>query len=205
MSQRVALSPEHIVRTAIEFVDQNGIEALSLRKLGDKLNAHFTSVYRHFASREDLLSAMFSSVISEVAQAVDLDSADPKTRIRAIAIAFRAAMHKHPGLVGTIVSTSGTEATFAIQRQIAQDMLELGVPQDQVAMRYQALESYVFGAAMFDYLGAPGHLEDRVQRFTKVRDGIFDAAASGQDQIDAHNEKAFIFGLDAILAAIANS
>lgn len=204
MAQRASLSPELIIRTAVQFVDEHGIEALSLRKLGEELNAHATAVYRHFASRDDLLDAMFGFVISDVAAALNSANDDPEDRIRAIALAFRAALHEHPGLVGTIVSTRGTEATYGLQRQIAADMIDIGVPKSEVALKYQVLESYVFGASMFDYLGAPTHLASRLERFTQVRDGIFDTSATNLNEIDGHNEAAFVFGLNAILKSFTN-
>jgi AcrR family transcriptional regulator len=201
MVARDFLSPDIIVRAAVAHVDQFGLESLTMRALGEDLGAHFTALYRHFRNKDELLSAMFELVISEIASEVDSTNTDPLARIRSVALAFRNSLHKHPALVGTIVSTQGTEGTFAIQRQIASDMIELGVPKEQVAAKYQALESYVFGASMFDYLGAPDHLEHRLERYKQVRDGIFDAAASDKSDVDAHNEKAFALGLEAILAS----
>jgi AcrR family transcriptional regulator len=201
MVARDSLSPDIIVRAAVAHVDQFGLESLTMRALGEDLGAHFTALYRHFRNKDELLSAMFELVISEIASEVDSTNPDPLARIRSVALAFRKSLHNHPALVGTIVSTRGTEATFAIQRQIASDMLELGVPKDEVAAKYQALESYVFGASMFDYLGAPDHLEHRLERYKQVRDGIFDASVSQRSDVDAHNEKAFSLGLEAILAS----
>jgi AcrR family transcriptional regulator len=201
MVARDSLSPELIVRAAVAHVDQHGLESLTMRALGEELGAHFTALYRHFRNKDELLSAMFEMVISEIASEVDFTNPDPLARIRSVALAFRKSLHKHPALVGTIVSTRGTEATFRIQRQIASDMLKLGVPKELVAVKYQALESYVFGAAMFDYLGAPNHLDHRLERYKQVRDGIFDTSVSSQKSVDTHNEKAFAAGLEAILSS----
>lgn len=188
------------MRAAIAHVDANGMESLTLRSLGDDLGAHFTSLYRHFASKDVLIDAMFNFVVEGIGADLAKAPDEPLERIRAIACSFRKALHSHPALVGTIVSTGGTDSTFAIQRQIIADMQALGVPKRDLAVKYQMLESYVFGASMFDYLGAPEHLSARQARFQAVGIPAFEKASNSIESTDQHNEAAFLLGLDAILA-----
>lgn len=203
MVARDSLSADVIVRAAVARVDAHGMDSLTLRTLGEDLGAHFTSLYRHFRNKEELIAAMFEYVLSDIADDVAKAPDEPMARIRTIAMAFRKALHRHPALVGTIVATGGTESSFALQRSITQDLADLGVPTKEIASRYQMLESYVFGASMFDYLGAPNHLKHRQQRHSSSGLKEFSAASKSEKSVDSHNEAAFKAGLEAILVAIS--
>jgi AcrR family transcriptional regulator len=61
-----ALSRDAIVRVAIDLLDAEGIEALSMRKLGAKLNAGATSLYRHVATKDELMELAVDEVFGEM-------------------------------------------------------------------------------------------------------------------------------------------
>src|SRR6478752_6860169 len=61
-----ALSRKAIVREAIAMLDADGIEALSMRKLGARLNAGATSLYRHVATKDELMELAVDEVAAEI-------------------------------------------------------------------------------------------------------------------------------------------
>ncbi|MEV8208566.1 helix-turn-helix domain-containing protein, partial [Streptomyces sp. NPDC079189] len=61
-----ALSRAAIVREAIVMLDAEGIEALSMRKLGARLNAGATSLYRHVATKDELMELAVDEVAAEI-------------------------------------------------------------------------------------------------------------------------------------------
>ncbi|MDX3311165.1 TetR/AcrR family transcriptional regulator C-terminal domain-containing protein [Streptomyces sp. ME08-AFT2] len=67
-----ALSRDAIVREAVAMLDADGIEALSMRKLGARLNAGATSLYRHVATKDELMEL----AVDEVAAEIHVPSAD---------------------------------------------------------------------------------------------------------------------------------
>ena len=122
--------------------------------------------------------------------------------IRSVALAFRKALHEHPALVSVMVSSPNATASYAIQNSIVAGLRDLGVPEGELAMTYQALESYVLGATTFDFTDAPNHLEERKKRFAGSSESIFRELTQSPAQIDSHNEAAFEFGLELMLAGI---
>jgi len=60
--EQPALSRAAIVREAIAMLDAEGTEALSMRKLGARLNAGATSLYRHVASKDELMELALDEV-----------------------------------------------------------------------------------------------------------------------------------------------
>jgi AcrR family transcriptional regulator len=65
--QRGDLTPELIVRESLRLLDTEGAAGFSLPKLGRALGADPTAVYRHFASKDDLVLAVADRLIEEAA------------------------------------------------------------------------------------------------------------------------------------------
>lgn len=205
VKERAVLTPEVIVEAAVAFADKNGIDALTLRSLGQEIGAHHTALYRHFRSKEDLASAMFDYVVGEIGSKVATGTTEPMQRIRNIAITTRTALHKHPALVGIIVMSRDSAASSNLQelvKLVISDLRAIGVPEKELAIKYQVIETYVFGSALFDYSGAPNHLAERKKRLGASDLKVFKSASGSEKGIDQHNEAAFTAGLDLILAGL---
>src|SRR5436305_9409483 len=59
------LTPERIVDESLRLLDEGGVDGFSLPKLGRALGADPTAVYRHFASKDDLVLAIADRLIQE--------------------------------------------------------------------------------------------------------------------------------------------
>ncbi len=68
---RPALPVERIVTAALQIVDDEGADALSMRTLAQRLNSGTATLYRHFTSRADLVAA----VVDKMFGAIELDIA----------------------------------------------------------------------------------------------------------------------------------
>jgi AcrR family transcriptional regulator len=65
------LQHEPIVRAAIEIADAEGLDALSMRSVANKLGMATMSLYRHVDSKDDLILRMINAVFAEVPPPVD--------------------------------------------------------------------------------------------------------------------------------------
>ena len=65
-TRRKPLSRERILDTALALVDEEGIEALSMRKLGQALGYEAMSLYNHVANKDDLLDGILDLVLAEM-------------------------------------------------------------------------------------------------------------------------------------------
>jgi AcrR family transcriptional regulator len=63
---RDTLTREQIVRAAIELLDADGVEGLSMRRLGDRLGSVATAVYWHVKSKDDLVVLAADAVWGEI-------------------------------------------------------------------------------------------------------------------------------------------
>lgn len=66
---RPALPIGRILSAAVELLDEQGAEALSMRSLAQRLESGTATLYRHFANRSELVCAVIDHILGEV----DLD------------------------------------------------------------------------------------------------------------------------------------
>src|SRR3954464_11846314 len=64
--QKEQLTRERIVTEAVHLLDEEGMEALSMRTLGQRLGAGATSLYRHVASKDELIGSVADEVYAEI-------------------------------------------------------------------------------------------------------------------------------------------
>jgi AcrR family transcriptional regulator len=66
LGEMARLSRERICREALALVDDEGLEALSMRRLGARLGVEAMSLYRHVRDKTDLLAALQGAVIGRL-------------------------------------------------------------------------------------------------------------------------------------------
>ncbi len=95
---RETLTKDQIVRTAIDLLDEEGLDGLNMRALGKRLGAAATAVYWHVKNKDDLLLLAGDHVWHEIALP-DLDAVDWQTAAVAMAADLHAMLGRHPWLV----------------------------------------------------------------------------------------------------------
>src|SRR3990170_1673638 len=95
------LSRRGIAAEALALVDEEGIEALTTRKLAKRLGVEGPSLYNHVAGREDLLDEM-TALIDEQVDTSLLDDPDWRVGLPAFARSYRRAFAAHPHIVATV-------------------------------------------------------------------------------------------------------
>ena len=144
---RPPLSRERVVRAAVGLADENGIEPLTMRGLGDAVGVKAMSLYNHVANKEDLLDAMIDLVFSEI----DLPSSEVgwKSAMRLRAISFRSVLSRHRWAIGLMESrTSPGPATLRHHDAVIGCLRGAGFSLELTAHAYSALDSYIYGFAM---------------------------------------------------------
>ncbi|MFC4453607.1 TetR/AcrR family transcriptional regulator [Deinococcus sonorensis] len=63
---RTPLTRERILRASLDLVDQQGLEALSMRRVGQALGVEAMSLYKHVKDKDDLIDGLIDLVIAEI-------------------------------------------------------------------------------------------------------------------------------------------
>jgi AcrR family transcriptional regulator len=95
---RETLTRDRIVRTAIELLDQEGLEGLSTRVLGERLDSAPTAIYWHVHSKDNLV-VLASDEVWNTIELPDLDQIDWRTAGMTMARDVYAMLLEHPWLV----------------------------------------------------------------------------------------------------------
>ncbi|MFI5803513.1 TetR/AcrR family transcriptional regulator [Streptomyces sp. NPDC051561] len=100
--QREQLSREQIVAEAVRLLDADGIESLSMRKLGTRLGAGATSLYRHVANKDELIELVVDEVYGEFeVPSVDGSSGWREATVRS-AYSLRSMALRHPWVASVL-------------------------------------------------------------------------------------------------------
>ena len=92
--RRSPLSRERVLSAAMVLADTGGIEALTMRRLGQDLGVEAMSLYNHVAGKEDILDGITDLVFGEIS--VPSDRAGWKSAMRLRSVSARKALLRHP-------------------------------------------------------------------------------------------------------------
>lgn len=95
---RDTLTKEQIIRTAVELLDDEGLDGLNMRSLGKRLGTVATAVYWHVKNKDNLILLVGDRLWDEV-ELPDLDTVDWRTAATAMATSLHAMFSRHPWLV----------------------------------------------------------------------------------------------------------
>jgi AcrR family transcriptional regulator len=144
---RVPLSRERVLQAAVSLAGSGGIEALTMRRLGQELGVEAMSLYRHVANKEDLLDGMVDAVFAEIE--LPPEGTDWRTAMRQRALAVRAALNRHPWATPLMQSRSTPgPATLHHHDAVIGTLRSAGFPIALVAHAFSALDSYIYGFAL---------------------------------------------------------
>ncbi|GAA4199043.1 TetR/AcrR family transcriptional regulator C-terminal domain-containing protein [Streptosporangium oxazolinicum] len=114
------LSRAQIVRAALELLDAEGLDALSMRRLGAKLGSGTTSVYWHVANKNELLELVLDEVYGEFT-IMDVRETTWRNAASSFAYGIREALFRHPWVMSFIGTTPaiGPNAMRMMSRLVA--------------------------------------------------------------------------------------
>ncbi len=144
VERRTPLSRDRVLRAAVELSDREGIDALSMRRLGQELGVEAMSLYNHVAGKEDLLDGMVDVVVGEVDPPSD---AGPwQAAVRARILSARRTMLRHPWASAVIVGRrQASPVVMGYMDSMAGILLRGGFSVDLLHHGFHALGSRVLG------------------------------------------------------------
>ena len=92
--RRSPLTRERVLRAAVALADREGIDAVSMRRLGTEVGIEAMSLYTHVRGKDDLLDGMIELVIGEIP--IHRAGADWKDSLRTTILSARTVVLRHP-------------------------------------------------------------------------------------------------------------
>jgi TetR/AcrR family tetracycline transcriptional repressor len=194
------LSREAFAAAALEFIDENGVDALTLRALGEQMGVHYTAVYRYFPGKDDLLEAALTHMLEESGVTVP-ESGTPRERILGLLRGLRAAFARHPGMALPNLTAQDEQATAEFVRGALQFLEEMGLSGRDLVVAYQMLENFHVGVTAYDFADYPDGLEKRMRGRRLVGHPAMDEVSRSLDDMQAVSDEAFEATANALLDA----
>jgi len=159
------LTLELVLSEALALVDAEGMDALTVRALAGRLGTGSSTLYRHVASRDELLVLLVDAVLGEIRLP---DPALPgRVRVEQLSTELRRVLRSHPHVVPALRAAPmlGPNAVRSSACGL-QNLLDAGHPPDRAHAAYLALIDYVLGSVAFDAAATvPGTSSDDVFAF----------------------------------------
>lgn len=141
---RTPLSRERVLHAAIAVADEEGLESLTMRRLGRHLGVEAMSLYKHVAGKDEILDRIVDIVVGEI----DLPSAeaDWRTAMRERAISARQVLASHPWAIGMMESREAMgPAALRYADRVIGSLRAGGFSVETAAHAFLLLDSYIYG------------------------------------------------------------
>jgi AcrR family transcriptional regulator len=96
------ITRELVLATALEIIDRDGVDALSMRRLGAALDRDPMILYRHAPGKAALLDGVVETLLAQLS--VDSTAPDWTAQLRVVARDYRALALAHPNVVPLLVT-----------------------------------------------------------------------------------------------------
>jgi AcrR family transcriptional regulator len=163
-AKRTPLNRRDILTTALRIVDDEGVDALSMRRLARELGVEAMSLYHHFENKDAILACVIDIALEAEAPArSDMHPASWRDPVAAAVLGFRRVLVKHPNVLPVMAAhppISGNSAVYI--RGPLQFLSANGFADADATDLFQGVFSLAFGHAMLstsyrsiDIEGAP--------------------------------------------------
>lgn len=166
---RAPLTRDHVLSGAVRYVDEHGLEALSMHKLGAELGVRAMSLYKHVANKDDLLDGIVEQLWTEIP--VEPASADWREAVKRLAAALRDLVHRHPRSAPLLTSRQTIhERPLEISSALLTVTRNNGVPEQCAVALLRTIFPYAIGYALAElaYPDAEGDEITRLRRITTM-------------------------------------
>ena len=201
---RIPLSRDRVLRAALELADGSGAEALTMRRLGEKLGFEAMSLYRHVANKNDLLDGMLDLVLAE--WQLPQGEGDWAQAIRTSALSVHDALLRHRWAARLLMTGSHIRpARLRYMECLLGKLGDAGFDAETTYHVYHLLDGYIFGFSLWEiaYATMPVDAEVVSRLMQTIPWGEYPQLAEHRDQHMSdgpHREvNAFEVGLDLIL------
>jgi AcrR family transcriptional regulator len=200
VTPRKPLNKDNYVQAAMEFVDENGSSALTMRALGEKMGVDPTAVYRHFPNKEQLVDAMLDRLLGEAIAHVEPEGTPPRDVIFNFTQRLRVTFQKHPQLVPEFATSNGVFPNgYTLSTRMIGALRAMGLSGENLVLCYQMFEGYLMGNGIFDSGVAPDTYVIRQARYRSLNIPDFDEVARSSDTVQRVADEAFAAAINSLL------
>jgi len=206
--RRDPLTRERVLRAAVALADRDGIDAVTMRRLGQELGVQAMSLYNHVANKDAILDGVVDLVVGDIH--VPRSGTPWKPAMRERAISAHEVLLAHPWAAMLIMArfNIGPGMTRYLEATLGR-LREGGFSIGGALDAWNTLDSHIYGFTLQE-LSLPFEVEEAQQVSADVLDTLssveFPHVVEVVTEImQAGREESFEFGLDLILDGLEST
>ncbi|MEV4067335.1 TetR/AcrR family transcriptional regulator C-terminal domain-containing protein [Nonomuraea dietziae] len=212
------LTQELIVQTGLRIVDQEGLDALSMRRVAQELDTGPASLYAHVANKDELLELIYERVLEEI----ELPAPEPgrwAEQLREAVFAQHAVFSRHADVARVSLANipTGPNALRLAEGMMA-IMVEGGVPPRAAAIAIDRIGQLVAADAhegsLYRGMQRASGMESEefvAEHFRQIEEYMRSLPADrfpylaryADEMVKPSGDERFAFGLDLMIAGLA--
>jgi len=196
-----SLTPHAVAEAAARLIDDEGIEDLSMRRLGQKLGVEAMALYNHFEDKEAIIDAVAGLTLARIP--VPPLKGAWRNRVKGVCRAVRELAQRHPNLFRVAFSRRSlpTAALPVVEGMLAA-FSDAGLSTETQVSAYHACHLYVRGFCLWE-LETFGRLPEGQPPQIPPLNGDYPRAAAEKQRIFAPDlDREFEAGIDMILRGL---
>ena len=143
------ISRRKTLEVALRIIDEEGLDALSIRRLGDELNVRGISLYHHFKNKEHILVGACELALANV-RTPNTSSIDWREWLFRNANEYWKALRAHPNLIPLLMRRHPLRIGLAEHNATAGLLAVQGVPPGAIMPMMEGLEALALGLAAYE-------------------------------------------------------
>ncbi len=205
-NDRGALNRSLIAEKALQIIDSDGLDGLSMRKLGSALGVEAMSLYHYMDNKEDLLNAIVDNLYGEIDLPTDIPDHDWELALRRALRSFYDVLLRHPAALELFTTRQVSSGNALAVMSWAFDRCRMaGLDPKQSASTFHFCVAYVIGHAARE-LGMMSRVEEGDRARYVEEEGMSpEFLAFLEYTASERGAQVFDFGLEMLFASLAST
>jgi AcrR family transcriptional regulator len=198
---RTPLTRSRIAQAALDVLDRDGLDALSMRRLGAELGVEGMAIYRHFPNKAAVLAGVVEVLLAELEIPAPSPDVAWQLVLKDVSRAYRALLLGHPNAIPLLATLPLTDPAAARAAGAVMALVRAAGFDAQTALKTLAtITSYVVGVAQWEVGTAPYRAEGRDVTLPADADPYLVELLPQLAEDDC--DETFEFGLDVIVRGL---
>jgi TetR/AcrR family tetracycline transcriptional repressor len=165
----VALTKQRIVEEAVSLLDSGGLEAVTFRKLADRLGVQSPTLFWHVKNKAALVNALSEAILAPTLATIREPKPDERWQdwLMYFAEQLRAAVLAHPDGARVVSAAQLSEAMAGLSETAVKTLVDYGMPLRDARLTVLAVERFTIGHALEEQAPRPDDPDFDVGAYTQ--------------------------------------
>ena len=205
----MTLDRELVVRAALDLLDAEGLDGLTLRKIAAALNVKAPALYWHFQNKQQLLDEMATQMARDAVSTAEPGDASWPEQLRELATGMRSMLRSRRDGARLFGGTAMTDTAPVVAGEpLLQSLIDAGADLRSAVAATRTMSCFVIGFVLEEEgavspAGARDPRFDPEARRERIDAERFPLTAASSEYLFGNFDQSFTDGVELIIASVA--